>query len=209
MHEVLLVVVDALPSLREVHQLVVLGFAEGLCQLSRCPRCETVFQRVGGGELELLGWSFAILQVRHIAILHELLRVRLAGSKRTVLAIQLVLAASLVGQLHVEVANATLVGRVDEKWQLVGAHARHIAAIGQTVAHPSGILEHLQMGADVIRGVFRIGENPQLSEIPLPAPEGIGVIHVVNGLVTLHGQLTDAPVVTRIGTVDVATQSTS
>jgi hypothetical protein len=53
---------------------------------------------VGGGELELLGWSFAILQVRHIAILYKLLRVRLAGSKWTILAIQLVLTASLVGQ---------------------------------------------------------------------------------------------------------------
>ena len=60
-HEVLLLIVDALPTLRETHQLVILGFAERLCQLSRCPRGETVFQRVGGGELELLGWAVAIL----------------------------------------------------------------------------------------------------------------------------------------------------
>jgi hypothetical protein len=53
---------------------------------------------VGGGELELLGWAVAIFQVRHIAILLKLLRVRLAGTKRTVFAIQLVLTASLVGQ---------------------------------------------------------------------------------------------------------------
>ena len=149
-HKVLFFVIDTFPALREVHQLLIFGLTQCLSQLCRCPRGKGIFQRMGSRETELLSWSVGILNMRHIAVLNKLLGVRLTGSERTIVTVQLILAASLISQFYIEVANTTLICGIDEQWQLIGSYTRYITAVSQSVAHPTGILIYLQVAADVV-----------------------------------------------------------
>ena len=63
------------------------------------------------------------------------------------------------------------------------------------------------MAADIIRCIFGISQNPQLSQIPLTAPEGICIVHIMYGLSVFQLQLSYAAIMTGIGTIHIAAKA--
>ena len=203
-HVARLFVEDALPSASHPHQLVVvLRLAEALgkhgCGVGR----EGVFEGVRAGEVEVLA-AFAGILVRRIAQLHEVGGVVLACSFGSVLAVHLVLQASFVGKVEVEVADAALVGRVNHQGQLVGAYAGDVLRVGQSVGQPAAVLILLKRRGDKFGEVVGISQRPELRQIPLSAPHRVGVEHVILRHSVLHRHLSDGAVVLGISTVHVA-----
>ena len=100
------------PAIGEFHQLPVIIFLAQLFGKLSCGVCaETVLQCMGNGECRtsVIGHETRVSYIRHIAFLHELAHVHLAGALNPSTPFEIVLAGSLVHLFNVKVADATVV----------------------------------------------------------------------------------------------------
>ena len=147
-------------------------------------------------------------QVGRIALTDEFSYVQFARAGRAAFAAQLVLAGGLVAQRHVEVADAAIVGRGNGEPREVGAYARDVLAACDAVAEPSGVLVDQQLARHPVGIVFGIGDAPQLREVPVGAPDRIGIVIVVfRPASAVERNLPDRAVVGGVGPVHVAGQA--
>ena len=150
-------IIKSLPTFGEIGQLIIMSrIAQGFRPLSYRPRAERIFQCMRCREHKGLIRPTSLFQMRHIAILHELIHIHLACSQRTVLAIQLIFQASFVSQLRIKITDTTLISSGYDHGQEISTHSRYKPAIGYTIGQPSGIFIYLKMTTDVIGKVFRI-----------------------------------------------------
>ena len=200
-----------LPPARELLELLVIGLMAQLAgHLCDGIGAERVFERMRCRESRAVGRGLHAQfgQVGRIALTDEFSHVQFARAGRAAFAAQLVLAGGLVAQRHVEVADAAVVGRGNGEPREVGAYARDVLAACDAVAEPSGVLVDQQLARHPVGIVFGIGDAPQLREVPVGAPDRIGIVIVVFRLASaVERNLPDRAVVGGVGPVHVAGQA--
>ena len=70
---------------------------------------------MGSGEHESLVRPVPFIQMRYITIFHEITGIDLSCAQWTILPIQLILQASLIGRIHIEIPDATLISASDNR----------------------------------------------------------------------------------------------
>ena len=145
----------------------------------------------------------------YITVFYKEFGIRLSCTKWSVLTIQLVLAAGLVGKIHIEITDSTSISRCNHQAQLIGSHTRYITAIGQSVAQPSTVFVYLKMTADEVGHVLGISHDPHLVEIPLCSPHGIRIVEVESRFAILHLNLANGTIVFGVSAVYVTGNTTT
>jgi len=70
---------------------------------------------MGSGKHESLVRPVPFIQMRYITIFHEITGIDLSRAQRTILPIQLILQASLISRIHIEIPDATLISASDNR----------------------------------------------------------------------------------------------
>ena len=157
-----------------------------------------------------MGHEARVGDVGHIAATDELLDVHLAGALDAAFPLEVVLARGRVHRFYVVVADSGVVSTCECDTYHVGADARDVAAAGDSVAQPAGVLVDQQLACHPVVVVFGIGERPQRGKVPVAAPDCVGVVVVVDGLaVRAERNLAHGAVVAGIGAADVAGEAAS
>jgi hypothetical protein len=162
---------------------------------------------VGAGRIGLIPLAlilFVVVAEGHVPVLGEGFHVHLARAEGAVAVVELVGAHGLVGQVHVVVADAHLVGAGHGQPHEVGTYARHKLAISQAVAKPALVAVHLQLGIHVVAVPLGVAQRPQLGQVPVATPDGVGIDKLGLGAGATGHQLAYLAAVLRVSAARVA-----